>query len=119
VSDARLATPRGLKARGRRLWATLVADRDLSGGHRTLAEEACRIADRLDVLDRILAGDVDTWLTVRVPRDDSGVLTLVVNGALAEARQQANTMRALVAGLPLKDGDDDPTADSFVAGLTA
>jgi hypothetical protein len=53
---------------------------------RALLLEACRIADRLDLLnDLIEAGDTD---------------------ALGEARQQAGMMRAILTTLPLRESDD-------------
>lgn len=111
------AGPQGLHARGSALWARLQTDCDLAGGGRALAEEACRIADRLDRLDDVLRGREHEWMTVRVPRD-GGDLVLVVDGALAEARQQATALRQLIAGLPLKGDDDDgDDASGFVDGL--
>ncbi|MEE3918209.1 hypothetical protein V2I01_04930 [Micromonospora sp. BRA006-A] len=44
-----------------------------------LAEEACRTADRLDVLDRILRGDEDVWMRFRSLNDDGSVVSVVVN----------------------------------------
>ena len=91
------------RARGQRLWD---AHRDQVEGERglVLLEEACRIADRLDQLDRILKGDVDVWCSLADARD--GTIEVRVDGALIEARQQANVLRQLVAALPLRGGDD-------------
>jgi hypothetical protein len=92
VDDA----PHGLQARGCRLW------RDLSGGglaaaQRVLLEEACRIADRLDRLDRYLAGD--DWIGLDEEMPGSGRLIVVVDKALAESRQQATALKALLTEL--------------------
>lgn len=116
ASKARKATKRApkkasgprLASRGRRLWVAL---HDKVDGERglVLLEEACRIADRLDKLDALLKGDADVWC--RLVHDlRSEDYELRIDSALIEARQQANTLRQLVAGLPLKepdDGDDD------------
>lgn len=62
---------------------------------RTLAVEAVRVWNRLTRLDEVLIGDEETWLVVA--RGESGDITLRIDGILAEARQQANTYRGLIA----------------------
>ena len=62
-----------------------------------LLEEAARIVDRLDRLDDILTGDRQEWLRLRL--EDSGDITVIVNGPLAEARQQAATLKAIISEL--------------------
>jgi hypothetical protein len=100
--------PAGLDARGRRLW------RDVLSGYPELAEkpaelvlleEACRGADRLERLDEILRGDAEVWTRIRLPRDgdEDHPLTLIIDGALSEARQQQNQLKQLVAALRLPD----------------
>lgn len=104
-----MSAPTGLQDRGRSLWAALEEARDLTGGNWHLAEEACRIADRLDGLDRILTAENKTWAHFRsLPNGDGATYKLIITGALMEARQQAIVLRQIVAGLPLKgdDGDD-------------
>jgi hypothetical protein len=79
-----------------------------------LLEEAARIADRLDELDRVIAGKgVLNLMSFRLDldlEDESGDRNINVrvefSHVLAEARQQANTLRQLVASLPLKEPDD-------------
>lgn len=99
--------------RGRRLWD---AHADQIDGERglVLLEEACRIADRLDGLARILGGRTEL-IEIRV---DEGIAVFVVDAALVEARQQATVLRQLVAALPLKEipgdgGDDDDWVDNL------
>ncbi|WP_162829949.1 hypothetical protein [Amycolatopsis palatopharyngis] len=58
--------------------------------------EACRIADRLDRLDRQLYGG--DWLTFDAD-NDSGQVTVVVDRVLAESRQQALAFKQIVAEL--------------------
>lgn len=120
--------PAGLLTRGRALWHELVEGRDLAGGGRSLAIEACRIADRLDRLDAILNSDTKQWGYFRRSLDrlasESGdgeqKFVLVITSALAEARQQAAVLRQIVAGLPMKGGEDDNSGvDDFINGLSA
>lgn len=94
------------RARGQRLWD---AHHDQVVGERgkVMLEEACRIADRLDQLDRILKGEAEVWCSIAETR--GGDLEVRVDGALVEARQQANVLRQILGSLPLggDDGDDD------------
>jgi len=97
VASATRATPVGLGARGRKLWRELTAD-EPGPAERLLIEEACRIADRLDKLDAQLRGDAEAWLRFVV--DDTGAeVTITIDRALAEARQQAVALKALLAEL--------------------
>lgn len=59
-----------------------------------LLEEAGRITDRLDRLDAILTGSRKEWMRFRTNED--GVVTVYLNTALAEARQQATALRGLM-----------------------
>lgn len=93
VAGREAAPGRGYGPRGSDLRVAL-ADLDLSPLHAVLAEEACRIADRLDRLDGALT-DKGTWLRQEVA--DGGTIVITVDGVLAEARQQASTLRGLVA----------------------
>lgn len=86
-----------LGVRGARLWSQL-ADQ-LGPADLVLLEEGCRIADRLDRLDDYLRGREDAWLRFWSRHDDGTVVRVVVDRALAEARQQADTLRGIVAEL--------------------
>ena len=102
---------RKFAARGQRMWDGY---REVVDGERglVLLEEACRIADRLDKLDELLQGDADVWCRL-VHDTRTEDYELRIDSALIEARQQANTLRQLIAALPLKepdDGDDDEDA---------
>ncbi len=95
-------TPSGpqLGPRGGHLWEQLTNTvPPLKPAERVLAEEACRTADRLDVLDRILRGDEDVWMRFRSLNDDGSVVSVVVNNVLSEARQQQVALKALLAEL--------------------
>jgi hypothetical protein len=95
---AAMPRPPQLGARGRRLWREVCAEGTMRPTELVLLEEACRLADRLDRLDRILRGDDAEWMRVR-PVDDGQVYVVVLDKALAEARQQAATVKQILAEL--------------------
>ncbi len=88
-----------LGTRGRRLWQQVANEGELKPGDRVLLEEACRTADRLDVLDRILRGDDDAWMRLHSANEDGSIVKVVLNNALAEARQQQVALKQLLAEL--------------------
>jgi hypothetical protein len=53
--------PDGLAERGTALWIDVLAERELDAAGRVLLAEACRMADRLEQMDRLLRGDIATW----------------------------------------------------------
>lgn len=85
-----------LGPRGHELWSQM-HDAGLGPAHRVLLYEACRIADRLDRLDAMLAGRED-WVRLQ-SRDGDAAFVVVVDALLAEARQQASALRGLVGEL--------------------
>ena len=89
-----------LAARGLRLWRDVAATGpELQPGERVLLEEACRTADRLDVLDRILRGDQESWMTFQALNEDGSMVRVVLNSVLAESRQQQVALKQLLAEL--------------------
>lgn len=67
-------------------------------------EEACRAKDRLDKLDALLRGDVDTWAKLVVDVNSDGqILELRLTQALTQANATANLMKQLLAALRLPD----------------
>lgn len=92
-------TPSALGARGRRLWQQVVDEGALKPAERVLLEEACRTADRLDRLDRLLRGDEDAWMSLRSLNEDGSIVQVVINNLLAEARQQQVALKQLLAEL--------------------
>jgi len=89
-----------LASRGRRLWREMTAAVELGPAQLVLLEEACRITDRLDRLDRVLRRREDAaWLEVQSADPDGRVLRVVVDNALSEARHQATALRGLIAEL--------------------
>lgn len=96
-------TPTGLGPKGRRFWREVSTLRDLGPGEAVEVEEACRIMDRLDRLaEAVLSGDYVQMMDERVDDPMVREFRLVVNGALAEARLQAMTLRALLTSLGLE-----------------
>lgn len=83
-----------------------------------LLEEACRISDRLDKLDLLLRGDVESWATL-VHDLRTHDYELKIDAALIEARQQASVLRQLMAALPLKGAAADDDADAWLDGLSS
>ncbi|MGE4164071.1 MAG: hypothetical protein AB7G23_20280 [Vicinamibacterales bacterium] len=71
-----------------------MASAELGPMHRLLVDEAARMADRLDRLHAALENK-GTWL--RHETADGGEIVIQVDGVLAEARQTAATLKALVA----------------------
>ena len=94
--------PAGLAAGGRKLWRSIVTEHDLAPAQLVQLTEACRAKDRLDRLDRVLRGDVDTWMTLA---DDSAHMncSLRIDAALSRANDTANLMKQLLAALRLPD----------------
>jgi hypothetical protein len=86
----------GLGPTGQRLWQELTEAGEPDPLQRVMLVEACRIADRLDSLDRQLHGH--DWLRFR--HDETGVeVTVHVDRVLTEAREQATALRGIVADL--------------------
>jgi hypothetical protein len=99
---------------GERLLADLSRDDD-NYRIEVMVIEAARIADRLEKLAALLAGEKSAWLHVRVNRDQ--ILEVKVDNALGEARHQATTLRGLLAeihrqraNIPMGPDDDDDLA---------
>jgi hypothetical protein len=93
--------PADLDDRGSQLWRDMGGSWEQDPGARLLLHEVCRLADRMEKLDRILRGDVDTWVKIELPRgdDDDQPLRLKVDGALAEARLHVTTLRQVLGQL--------------------
>jgi hypothetical protein len=70
--------------------------------------EACRIADRLDRLDAKLRGEDREWLELD-EREDGRTVFVIVDKALAEARQQATALKSIVAELRQAQGGSRST----------
>lgn len=102
--------------RGQAMYANLTVGREFDAAWQVLIEEACRIADRLERLDALLGGDVDSWARIeRKFRGSDRIIELVFDDALAEARQQANTLRQIITSLKL--GQATEKTDGAVSAL--
>ncbi|MGV0618174.1 terminase [Mycolicibacterium elephantis] len=103
MSDAVPGVPRGLKASGRRLWRSTVAEFVLAQHELALLREACRTADALDILQAHV--------------DDDGVLDESAQGrrahpALVELRQQRAVFGRLLAQLGIPAGEESASDES-------
>lgn len=83
----------GLGERGQRLWDDMTASWRPSPIHREQLLELCRMADRLEKLDRQLKGE--DWLRFWSRNDDGTVVEVFVDKVLSEARELASAFRAL------------------------
>jgi hypothetical protein len=94
--------PSTLGPGGQTLWKSIDDEHDLNATQYVQLEEACRAKDRLDRLDEILRGDVDTWarLVHDIRTED---YELKIDAALASANTTANLMKQLIAALRLPD----------------
>lgn len=96
--------PAGLGTGGRALWRAVVGEHDLDATQLVQLLEACRAKDRLDKLDDLLRGDVDTWARLVVDVGSDGrVFELRLTQALTQANATANVMKQLIAALRLPD----------------
>lgn len=94
--------PAGLGSGGKALWKSITDDHDLDAVQAVQLEEACRAKDRLDRLDSLLRGDLDTWFSIQ-EFDGGRPAELVINSALTQANATANLMKQLLAALRLPD----------------
>ncbi len=97
-----VVVPAGLRMGGETLWRSVCEHHILTEVQRVQLLEACRMKDRLDALDLILTGDVDTWATLTLDLNGE-VYVLRINAALQRANDTANSMKQLIAALRLPD----------------
>ena len=97
-------SPSGLGAGGRALWRAVLKDHTLDIPQRVQLEEACRCKDRLDKLDELLRGNIDTWARLVIDiNSDGDVYELRMTQALTQANATANMMKQLLAAIRLPD----------------
>lgn len=89
--------PHALGARGLRLYKSIATGRNLSEIEVQNLVEACRISDRLEKLHLLVNGDEDAWFRLKLPRTDDGVIELLINDPMKEARMHAAALRQLLA----------------------
>lgn len=83
----------GLGDRGQKLWDDMTASWKPSPVHREQLLELCRMADRLEKLDRQLKGE--DWLRFWSRTDDGSEITVYVDKVLSEARELAGAFHRL------------------------
>lgn len=99
---------------GRAILDSMTRDND-AAEITALIVEAARMKDRLDKLDAMLSGDVDSWARL-IPHDDGPVYELRISGAMTQSRQTATVFRQTLAEIVRlrandDDDDDDPMSD--------
>lgn len=95
----REGVPQGLGGRGADLWESMTEGRDADAAWLLMLHEACRMADRLDRMDRLLSGEIETWARIELPDLDGKPCILIFDDALGESRQYVNTFRQLMTTL--------------------
>jgi len=90
--------PSGLQTAGKSLWRSVTVDFELDVHEELLLIQACRCADRLDLMAEVLAS---APLTVTNHRGDE-----IVHPLIAESRQQALTLSRLLASMRMPSGDE-------------
>ena len=83
--------PESLSAGGAALWSAIANTHELDASQLVQLEEACRIKDRCDALDR----------AVRVLENEGGTKDYIA--AVVAANASANQMKQLIAALRLPD----------------
>ncbi|MGQ9348938.1 hypothetical protein [Mycolicibacterium gilvum] len=113
--DATTFKPAGLGPRALALWDELYAE-DAPVGRVVLIGEACRLTDRADKLDLLLAGDIETWaiLSHRTMRED---YELKIDNAASEARQTAAVLSRILT--QLKTGGAESSGGSIADEIAA
>jgi hypothetical protein len=86
-----------LGAPGRTLWREITSSIDFDPQELAVLVEACRVKDRLDILDGVIRAD---GVTVASPQG------LKAHPALTESRQQQLTLARLLAALRIPDDED-------------
>lgn len=106
-----LEVPEGLGARGQQMWRQSVELWALTPAHLVLLEEACRLADRLDVLHAIIR---------RVSMEVNGGEDQLddIQGALAEARLQSAALKSLVVEIRQGQSGAAPTTGTGGQGVS-
>lgn len=72
----------------------------MSAAEMVLLDEACRLLDRLDRFDELLAGDREAWASVKWPYEGEPA-ELIVSSVLSEARAHTAELRQVLKALDL------------------
>lgn len=111
-----LAAPKGLDARGRKLWRDVTGERKWDSAGLVLIGEACRLVDRLEKLDGLLRGDVDQWAKiVDEYKGRDREVYLDIDASLTEARQMQTALLGVLTKLGLGKSESAKKAGPTVA----
>jgi hypothetical protein len=110
--------PPGLQARGRRMWRESLEASSFAPGHLVLLEEACRVADRLEVLDRLIRRPPGRSGAGSDDSGDDPPESVDIAALLAEARQQQNALKGILAELRQGQRGGGPTKVEGGAGVS-
>ncbi|MFH5209259.1 hypothetical protein ACHIPZ_13795 [Antrihabitans sp. NCIMB 15449] len=106
----------GLGPAGRRLFESLHDSAD-PYSLTAMVIEACRAKDRLDKLDLLLRGEIETW-AVLVHDLRTKDYELKINSAAAESRQLVTAFRQLLTEIRRQKGEaTEPDTDDGLADL--
>jgi hypothetical protein len=97
MAARRPANPHRLGDRGLKLFRDITKSRTLTLLEEEQLVEACRIADRLAKLNDLIDGSEDAWFRLKLPRADDGVIEVLINDPMKEARMHAAAFRQLMA----------------------
>lgn len=102
MTPARFVTPSKLGASGKRLFKDISTSfgEGMGESERQILLRAAFIADILDTLEKAIRGD---GVFTLVEAQQGQPLTLKVDNALTEYRQQANVLKQLLASLRIPD----------------
>lgn len=100
--------PAGLKAAGRALWASIVADFEMNTAEAAQLEEACRTRDRIKELDAAVVNDGLMIASSQGMR---------LHPAVTEARAQRLALARILATLGVPGLDEDLPASRPVRGV--
>lgn len=109
--------PHGLGPRGLRLYKSIATSQNLSEIEVQNLVEACRISDRLEKLNDLVNGDEDAWFRIKLPRTDDGVVELLINDPMKEARMHAAALRQLLA--PFEGAKSEPAAGEVPSNVAS
>lgn len=114
--------PKKLGPRGNAIWKAMTEAEEPDAMRAVLLAELCRMADRLEQLNRLISGDPTAWVHVTLPRQESAdgevVLNLRVDGLYNEARQTLTTMRQTITQLKSGGGGEvEQTGASFLDAI--
>lgn len=111
--------PVGLQARGKRMWSESLRTWSLTPAHLVLLEEACRTADRLELLDKLIRAAVKGPRKLVRESGDEPDETVTIAGLMAEGRAQQTVLKNLLTELRQGTRLADGTTGVDTGGSTA